>query len=248
MSNEAIRKVLWWVCLFLAPLVLVTIELFHPAGFTNNPGAYQYISQPQPYNPQYQALAYPGPHWWFALHMIQTPMVALVAIGLWLMVRRVGNDSSDGAAAVFFAWLARLATFVFLIYYTALDSIGGFGLARTILITQSYHLPPDQLQAVIKVINGTWTDSWVGGVGSFVSLTGSWAAFAAALFVAVALGLTRKVSWIPLLILVAFGWELQMSHTMPHGPIAFSLLIVSSLWIWWADRRAGSKAMVAQQA
>lgn len=245
MSNEAMRKVLWWVCLFLAPLVLVTIELFHPAGFTINPGAYQYISQAQPYNPQYQALAYPGPHWWFALHMIQTPMVALVAVGLWLMVQRV--NTSDGSAAVFFAWLARLATFVFVVYYTALDAIGGFGLARTILITQSYHLPPDQLQAVINVINGTWTDSWVGGVGSFVSLTGSWAAFAAAMFVAVAVGLTRKVSWIPLLILVAFGWELQMSHTMPHGPIAFSLLIVSALWIRLTEGRADTRAAAAHQ-
>src|SRR5579864_7441948 len=89
MSNHAVRKVLWWVCLFIAPLVLAVIELFHPAGFTQNPGMYQYVSQPQPYNRAYQALAYPGPHWWFLLHTIQTPMVALVAVGLWLMVRRV---------------------------------------------------------------------------------------------------------------------------------------------------------------
>jgi hypothetical protein len=245
MTNEAIRRVLWWVCLFLAPLVLVTIELFHPAGFTGNPGAYQYLSQPQPYMPQFQALAYPGPHWWFALHWIQTPMVALVAVGLWLMVRRV--ESTDGGLAVFFAWLARLATFVFLIYYTALDAIGGFGLARTILITKDLNLPPDQLKAVVTVINSTWVDPWVGGVGSVVSLTGSWAAFAAALLVAVALWLTRRVFWLPLLILVAFGWELQMSHTMPHGPIAFSLLIVSALWIWFAERRADTKTVAAHQ-
>ena len=243
MSNEAMRKVLWWVCLFVAPLVLISIELFHPAGFTGNPGAYQYLSQPQPYNPAYQALAYPGPHWWFVLHMIQTPMVALVAIGLWLMVRRI--ETGDGAAAVFFAWLARLATLVFVIYYTALDAIGGFGLARTILITKGLNLPPDQLQAVITVINATWQDSWVGGVGSFISLTGSWAAFASALLVAVSLWLARKASWIPLLILVGFGWELQMSHTMPHGPIAFSLLIVSAFWIWWEDRRGGIVATAA---
>jgi hypothetical protein len=245
MTNEAIRKVLWWVCLFLAPLVLVLIELFHPAGFTGNPGAYQYLSQPQPYMPQFQALAYPGPHWWFILHWIQTPMVALVAVGLWLMVCRV--ESTDGGVAVFFAWLARLATFVFLIYYTALDAIGGFGLARTILITKDLNLPPDQLKAVVTVINSTWVDPWVGGVGSVVSLTGSWAAFAAALLVAVALWLTRRIFWLPLLILVAFGWELQMSHTMPHGPIAFSLLIVSALWIWFAERRADTKTVAAHQ-
>ena len=109
-------------------------------------------------------------------------MVALVCVGLWLMVGRV--DSSAGTATVAVAWLARLAIFVFFIYYTALDAIGGFGLARTILITKSQHLPPDQLRSVIGVIDATWTDPWVGGVGSFVSETGSWAAFAAAVLTA----------------------------------------------------------------
>jgi Zn-dependent protease with chaperone function len=31
---------------------------------------------------------------------------------------------------------------------------------------------------VVMILSGTWRDEWVGGVGSFVSLTGSWAAFA----------------------------------------------------------------------
>jgi hypothetical protein len=239
MSNNAIRKVLWWVCLFIAPLVLVVIELFHPANFTQTPGMYQYVSQPQPYQPQFEALAYPGPHWWFLLHTIQTPMVALVAVGLWLMVRRV--EDGDGGVAVFFSWLSRLATFIFLIYYTALDSIGGSGMARAILNTQNLanqgQLTADQVKGVALVLNTTWVDPWVGGVGSAISLTGSWAAFAATVFIAVALWLARKASWPALLLLVGFGWELQMSHTMPHGPIAFSLLIVSAIWIWWANRR-----------
>jgi hypothetical protein len=81
--HNALTKILWWLCLLVAPLVLAVIEMFHPANFTSTPGMYQYLSTPQPYNPTHQALAYWGPDWWFALHMIQTPMVALVAIGLW---------------------------------------------------------------------------------------------------------------------------------------------------------------------
>lgn len=242
MSNETIRKVLWWVCLFVAPLVLMIIELFHPAGFSITPGAYEYLHKAEPYDPKFQALAYPGPQWWFTLHMIQTPMVALVAVGLWLMVRRV----EDGAAAIFFAWLARLATFVFFIYYTALDAIGGFGLGRTILIVNDLAKDPkwaDQhLAAVTTVIDKAWLDGWTGGVGSFVSLTGSWAAFAAALLVAITLWLARRAPWPPLIILVAFGWELQMSHTMPYGPIAFALLIIAGLWIWIAQHKAKAPA------
>ena len=240
MSNDAVKKALWWVCLLIAPAVLITIELFHPAGFTTNPGMYEYLSKPEPYNPQYAALGYFGPQWWFTLHMIQTPMVALVAVGLWLMADKVAP--SDGAAALGFAWLARAATFVFFIYYTALDSIGGIGMSKSIELTEKLaregKLNPDQVQGVVQVLNGTWIDSWVGGVGSFISLTGSWAAFFSALLVAIALLVAKKAPRPPLILLIAFGWELQVSHTMPHGPIAFGLLIVAAFWIWWAGRKS----------
>jgi hypothetical protein len=238
LSNESIRKALWWICLLVAPAVLIAIELFHPAGFTQNPGMYEYLSEPQPYNPAFNALGYFGPRWWFTLHMIQTPMVALVALGLWLLVGKI--DSSDGVGPIALAWLSRVATFVFLIYYTALDSIGGFGLARSIQITERMasggQLNPDQLEGVKQVLNASWTDPWVGGVGSFVSQTGSWAVFVGALLAAVALFIAKKAPWPALLLLVAFGWELQVSHTAFHGPIAFALLIASAFWIWWASR------------
>ena len=224
--------------------MLAGIELFHPAGFTSSPGMYQYLSQPEPYNPAFKALAYPGPQWWFALHMIQTPMVALVAIGLWILADLTA--ASTNLLALLFAWLSRISTFVFLIYYTALDAIGGFGLGRTILNTQSLAvqgnaicatpLTAAQVKGVICVLNMTWQDPWVGGVGSFISLTGSWAAFFAALLVALALLVDKKASWFPAILLVAFGWELQMSHTMPHGPIAFALLIIAGIWIWRSTR------------
>ncbi|TMK50875.1 MAG: hypothetical protein E6G66_06920 [Actinobacteria bacterium] len=50
---------------------------------------------------------------------------ALVAVGLWLLVARV--RASDGRLPLAIAWLSALSTFVSLIYYTALDSIGGAG-------------------------------------------------------------------------------------------------------------------------
>ncbi len=242
MRHITLQKILWWTCLLAAPLVLVILELFHPAGFTVSPGMYKYLSKPEPYNPEFKALAYFGPHWWFALHMIQTPMVALVAIGLWMLADLTA--ASTKTAVVLLAWLSRIATFVFLIYYTALDSIGGSGLGRTILNTQMLadqgKLTADQVTGVATVLNATWIDPWVGGVGSFISLTGSWAAFAGALLVALALFLDDKASWPPALLLTAFGWELQMSHTMPHGPIAFALLIIAGVWVRQANRRHAS--------
>src|SRR5215208_4068668 len=110
MRHATLQNILWWLCLFAAPLVLVVLELYHPAGFTTSPGMYEYVSKPQPYDPQFKALAYFGPHWWFALHMIQTPMVALVAIGLWLLADLASGSTK--AAVLVLAWLARVATFV----------------------------------------------------------------------------------------------------------------------------------------
>jgi len=248
MTNAKIENLLWWLGLVIAPAVLITIELFHPAGFTGKGGAgvYDYLSTPD-YDPKHAhwALAYFGPQWWFWMHMIQTPMVGLVAVGLWLLVGKV--DDNDGAAAVALAWLSRACTFVFLIYYTALDTIGGTGLGRLIINTQALaagptvpggpKLSPEQVDGVKLLLDHNWVDPWVGGVGSFFSLTGSWMVFFACLFAAAALLVTKKIWWPPLVVLLAFGWELQDSHASPHGPAAFALLIVAAVWMWWSERR-----------
>ena len=122
------------------------------------------------------------------------------------------------------------------------NSIGGFGLGRTILATErltaSNTISPDQAKGVAVVLDNVWVDPWVGGVGSFISLTGSWAVFAATVLLALALLLARKAPWPALILLVGFGFELQMSHAMPHGPIAFALLLAAALWMWWASRRS----------
>jgi hypothetical protein len=239
MNDKPWEKALWWTCLGVAPLVLAAMELFHPSGFTHDPGMYAYLSKAEPYDPRFDALTYFGPQWWFILHMVQTPLVCLVAVGMWLLVRPVSG--ADGAIAALSARVSRAATFVFAIYYTALDAIGGFGLARTILVTRQMSeegsLTAEQLDGVIRVLDATWTDPWVGGVGSFVSLTGSWAVFVAALSGAIALAMQKRVPWPPLVLLVLFGWELQVSHTMPHGPIAFTLLLIGSAWIRHVESR-----------
>ena len=79
--DDVVKHVLWWICLFAAPAVLVAFELFHPAHFTADPGMYQFLSHGEHHLPQFAALDYSGPHWWLVLHMIQTPLVGLVAVG-----------------------------------------------------------------------------------------------------------------------------------------------------------------------
>ncbi len=238
-ADSAIKRLLWWICLAVAPAILVGLELFHPANFTASPGMYEFLSRAEQRDSHYMALGYFGPYWWFHLHMIQTPLVGLVAIGLWTTVAPIG--AGDSGAAVACAWLARLSIFVFAIYYTVLDATGGIGLGRYILTAQEMaadgRLTPDQLQGVIRLLNTVWLDPYVGGVGSFVSLTGSYAVLAASIFIAAALSLSGRAGWITALLLLGFGWELQTAHAAPHGPIAFSLLILATVSMWLRSRR-----------
>ncbi|MGA9865118.1 MAG: hypothetical protein WBQ75_01610 [Acetobacteraceae bacterium] len=237
-TDTMIRRALLVLCLLIAPLGLIAIELFHPANFTTHPGMYQFLSHAEHDEANFKAIAYFGPDWWFILHMVQTPLVGLVAIGLWMLVDMA--HVSDDWIALVLRWLARVAIFVFLIYYTVLDGIGGIGLGRTILTVQRLQsdgtLTPQQVDGVALVLNRVWTDPWVGGVGSFVSKTGSWAAFASAVFVAGALRRARVAGWLTVVALLAFGWELQTSHASPHGPAAFLLLIIASCALWWRHR------------
>jgi hypothetical protein len=167
-----------------------------------------------------------------------------------MAVGQRGGPTADASARVL-AWTAAIATFVFLIYYTVLDAIGGIGLGRSIAAVQRLaaegRLTPTQVEGSAILLDTVWTDPLVGGVGSVVSQTGSWSAFVAAAAAAAALFLARQAPWPPLVLLVAFGWELQTSHAMPHGPIAFALLTVAALWLWWARHRAAAdeRAVVA---
>lgn len=216
--------------LVIAPLCLAAIELFHPAHFTMNPGMTSFLSEPQPGDPYFNALHYFGPEWWFLMHMIQTPLVVVVSFGLLLATDTFGGDAQARYRPL--AWISRIATVVFMTYYTALDAIGGISLGRELLVLKELleagTLSGSDADAIRLFLDRMWVDPWVGGVGSFISLLGSWAVFVAALFAAAYLRLNHKASWLEVLLLVGFGWELQIAHASYHGPIAFSLLAISS--------------------
>ncbi len=134
------------------------------------------------------------------------------------------------------------------IYYTVLDAIGGIGLAKTIEITNrladpnrsdisdNCMLSPGEVSKVACVLNQTWTDPWVGGVGSVISESASWLVFYTAVLAGISLLTSKKATWPPLIVLGVFGWEIQLTHASYHGPLGFGLLVVASLWIWIQSR------------
>ena len=224
------KRSLAWLSLVIAPLILAGIEMFHPAHFTADPGMTNFLSQPQAGDPHFMAIKYFGPEWWFLMHMIQTPLVVVVSFGLLL-----ATDSfwaGEGARFAPLAWISRVATVIFMTYYTVLDSIGGIGLGRELLVLngmlESGALTAPQAETIRFFLDRMWVDPWVGGVGSFISLTGSWAVFVAAVSAGGYLLLNRKVSWLEFILLIGFGWELQVAHASYHGPVAFSFLALAA--------------------
>lgn len=267
MPRQADYRFLWILGLIVSPAILILIELFHPAGFTKTPGMFEFLREAQGYTHAHKALHYFGPDWWFWLHMIQTPIVILVTVGLVLTVTAVSSNPDRSLAVALSAWAARIALFIFAVYYTALDAIGGIGLGRTLEIVNYLQthaqyekngevveclnkggesaacLDETQVEGVALVLNQTWTDPWAGGVGSMISQTGSWAIFFAAVLTALTILLARGLAktealqWLSLAILVAGGWFIQESHACCTGPIGFGLIFLFGCLTWWVNVR-----------
>ncbi|MEO8441368.1 MAG: hypothetical protein ABI547_02695 [Betaproteobacteria bacterium] len=228
--NQQPKRGLAILSLVVAPLLLAVIELFHPAHFTLDPGMTSFLSQPQAHDPYFNAITYFGPQWWFLMHMVQTPLVVIVSFGLLHVTDSFGRDAA--ARYLPLAWLSRIATVVFMTYCTVLDGIGGIALGRELLVVndllQSGSITASDAAIIRNFLDRLWVDPWVGGVGSFISLVGSWAVFIAALAAAAYLFLNRKATWLEAALLIGFGWELQVAHASYHGPIAFALLALAS--------------------
>ncbi|MEM7056899.1 MAG: hypothetical protein AAF557_04875 [Pseudomonadota bacterium] len=243
-------RFLWILCLIVAPPILVIIELFHPAAFTKSPGMFEYLRTGHSHTDGHHALGYFGPDWWFWLHMIQTPTVCMIAVGLILTASQADSIPGRGLFLAIVSWAARAAIFIFAVYYTALDSIGGIGLGRTIEIVNEFQesgkIGESQLEAVALVLNTTWVDPWVGGVGSWISLTGSWAIFIGAVLTGMTVLLSqakRHLIWfsgsgvltiLAVLALVVGAWFVQESHACCTGPLGFGLIFVFGALTFWA--------------
>jgi hypothetical protein len=224
---DPVRTVLRRICLFGAPLVLIGIETFHPLGFTDE--VYAVLSRP--------GFLFFGPWWFSTLHTIQTPMVGVVAAGLLLLLAGLSG---------LWAWVARGAALVWVVYYTVLDSIQGIFLGW--IIAKSLDAPAETQRFVATLTQDMYTDRVIGGVSSVVSLTGSWAFLVAAVATALALAQRGAPLW-PLVALVLAGQLIQMSHAHPYGPVGFSLVFLATLGFerWLACQPAGPTASSAAE-
>ncbi len=213
---DPVRTILRRICLLGAPLVLIGIETFHPLGFTHE--VYAVLSRP--------GFLFFGPWWFSTLHTIQTPMVGVIAAGLLLLLAGLSG---------LWAWVARGAALVWVVYYSVLDSIQGIFLGW--IIAKSLDAPAETQRFVATLTQDMYTDRVIGGVSSVVSLTGSWAFLVAAIATALALAQRGAPLW-PLFALVLAGPIIQLSHAHPYGPVGFSLVFLAALGLerWLASQ------------
>jgi hypothetical protein len=144
--NPVLRKVI----ILGSPLVLGTLDIFHPTGFGQR-GILQAIA--------------PVVNWWLLLHILQLPLFCLLALAAYLLL--------DGVQSLM-ATISRIAISVFVIFYPAFDGLIGIGTGS--LIRYATMLPLNQRILISSTIDTFWRSplayllAAVGSVGWAIAL------------------------------------------------------------------------------
>jgi hypothetical protein len=193
-------RVIRRIVVLVPPLALGVLELAHPASAFDTSAS-----------------------WWTTLHLIQMPLFGLMAFaGFWLVSR---DDVERWARP-----LVGVCMGIFVVYYTALDSVAGVALGRLLGYMQS--LPSAQQAIVQHGIDRLY--GWTGVLLFFQ--VGKWA-WILGMFVAASALARAARPWPPVVLLALSGLPLRWDHARPYGPIAFGLFFIAALWLeFWPTR------------
>jgi hypothetical protein len=205
----------WWLpqplrraLLFMPPFALAVLEVSHP-------------------NPDFNVQALLDASTWFAwFHVIQLVLTGLVALSVLLLAADFNRAS---------AWSTRLGVGVFLVFFSAYDTLAGIGTGLAMHIARD--LPAAQQEGVFAVVK-----DWPGvGPVFALSIVGTlgWVVAVGALALAARrLGASRP-EWIALVLAAVF---LLGGHPFPQGTLAFGSLFVAVLFHEWgpASHRSDS--------
>jgi hypothetical protein len=149
--------------------------------------------------------------WWLLLHLMQLPLFGLLALTIYILIYDIDN---------IFATISRIGLGIFVVFYTALDSV--LGVASGLLIkfgsTQSMEqqgLIEDAYLALFYEGNNL-----LGDIAVY-----SW--FVAGISAAIALYLNGKNHLGVLLLFI--GTLFYHSHAYPFGPLAMLAIFISMI-------------------
>jgi hypothetical protein len=152
--------------------------------------------------------------WFMAYHMIQLPLIGLVAISVFLLADGFGRAS---------AWPVCLGMGTFLVFFSAYDTLAGIGTGLAMRGTRE--LSESQQDTVFDLVK-TWpaADPWVFWL-SIVG-TGGWVLALGYLTVTTRAAGAPRAQW-AFLGLAAFF--LMLGHPAPFGTVAFGSLFIATL-------------------
>jgi hypothetical protein len=158
------------------------------------------------------------PDAFLVLHLLLLPLFALMGVAIWALLEGI-----DGGAA----WAARVAAFVFLVGYVALDAISGVAASAILALSAPWSTEaakalfvsgPAALPTTVAVL------AWRVSV-----LFAAWALYRAG----------RPLA--PLVLLVASGLWLNQNHGGVRGVVVFGGFALAATWLeffpGWLRRR-----------
>ncbi len=184
------------VLLLVPPLVL--------AGFT--------VLHPQPDHTA-QALM-DASTWFMGFHMIQLGLVGLVAVSVFVLADQFHRAS---------AWQTCLGMGVFLVYFSAYDTLAGIGTG--LAMRSARDLPVAQQEALFDIVQD-WPalEPWVFWLS--ILGTGGWVLALGYLAVVARAARASRAEW---LFIAAAAFFFLLGHPAPFGTIAFGSLFVAAL-------------------
>lgn len=178
------------------PLAFAVLTIFHPNPDENT-----------------QALS-DASTWFMAYHMIQLPLIGLVAISVFLLADGFGRAS---------AWPVCLGMGTFLVFFSAYDTLAGIGTG--LAMRGSRGLQESQQDTVFEIVR-TWpaAEPWV----FWLSLlgTGGWILAVGYLALTARAAGAPRAQWIFIGLAVAF---LMLGHPAPFGTLAFGSLFLAAV-------------------
>lgn len=189
-----------------APLLLGLINVWHPVGPGDSP--YSVVAQ--------------SPTWWTVLHLLQLPLLRLVALAVAWLIRGMRG---------WVATTSRVALGAFVVFYAAYDSITG--IASGIIVREARHLPEREQAIAEPLVSSLFLG---GGPLTFVPLLGmlGWAVG----LMAAATALSRVgASRLPVALLGVAAVSFGITHEPPFGPAGMAALVIAAGMLELAPQR-----------
>jgi hypothetical protein len=210
LENPFVRRLL----LFGVPLTVAALGLIHPGSLTNSvPDGDTLFQQLRD-----QADLF------IVVHLVQLVVFSLLALVVWCLI-----DGLHGPAAT----VSRVALLVFVVFYTAFDSVAG--IAVGVLVQKGHELPASDQDGASSLIEA-YQDSWITGELNVLALVGTMAWLIALVAAAWAL---RRAGGGTLAVgcMILSGVVFSIGHPAPFGPIGMGFLLIA-IWRLEADRRS----------